>query len=113
VLARARVGGGRLIDGWSILDCPGRREGSTSKAIYATRGPITEQVRQFGEWTAIELQTVMQRLFYEPRLTVIHHDFQAGNLLFAGLGLGATRRDRQADAGARSRWILPFCSAAG
>ena len=26
----------------------------------------------------------MQRLFYEPPLTVIHHDFQADNLLFGG-----------------------------
>ncbi|HJY45215.1 MAG TPA: phosphotransferase [Propionibacteriaceae bacterium] len=44
--------------------------------------PITDQVRQFGEWAAVELRTVMQRLFYEPPLTVIHHDFQADNLLF-------------------------------
>ena len=66
--------------------------------------PITDEVRQFGEWAAVELRTVMQRLFYEPPLTVIHHDFQADNLLFGrGLGLGAARRDRLADAGARSR----------
>jgi aminoglycoside phosphotransferase (APT) family kinase protein len=44
--------------------------------------PITEQIQQFGEWAAIELRPVMQRLFYEPPLTVIHHDFQADNLLF-------------------------------
>ena len=44
--------------------------------------PITDEVRQFGEWAAVELRTVMQRLFYEPPLTVIHHDFQADNLLF-------------------------------
>jgi hypothetical protein len=44
--------------------------------------PITDRVRQFGEWAAVELRTVMQRLFYEPPLTVIHHDFQADNLLF-------------------------------
>jgi Ser/Thr protein kinase RdoA (MazF antagonist) len=44
--------------------------------------PITEQMQQFGEWAAIELRPVMQRLFYEPPLTVIHHDFQADNLLF-------------------------------
>jgi hypothetical protein len=44
--------------------------------------PFTDQVRQFGEWAAVELRTVMQRLFYEPPLTVIHHDFQADNLLF-------------------------------
>ena len=44
--------------------------------------PITDQVRQFGEWAAGELRTVMQRLFYEPPLTVIHHDFQADNILF-------------------------------
>lgn len=46
--------------------------------------PITDQVRQFGEWAAAELRNVMQRLFYEPPLTVIHHDFQADNLLFGG-----------------------------
>ena len=44
--------------------------------------PITEQMQQFGEWAAIELRPVMQRLFYEPPLTVIHHDFPADNLLF-------------------------------
>jgi hypothetical protein len=44
--------------------------------------PITDRVRQFGVWAAVELRTVMQRLFYEPPLTVIHHDFQADNLLF-------------------------------
>jgi Phosphotransferase enzyme family len=44
--------------------------------------PITDQVRQFGEWAAVELRAVMQRLFYEPPLTVIHNDFQADNLLF-------------------------------
>ena len=44
--------------------------------------PITDQVRQFGEWAAVELRPVMRRLFYEPPLSVIHHDFQADNLLF-------------------------------
>jgi thiamine kinase-like enzyme len=45
--------------------------------------PITDQVRQFGKWAAAELRIVMERLFYEPPLTVIHNDFQADNLLFA------------------------------
>jgi thiamine kinase-like enzyme len=44
--------------------------------------PITDQVRQFGEWAAVELRPVTRRVFHEPPLTVIHHDFQADNLLF-------------------------------
>jgi hypothetical protein len=75
--------------------------------------PITDQVRHFGEWAAVELRTVMQRLFYEPPLTVIHHDFQADNLLFrqasesvplVAIGWQMLVRGRGP--------VLPICSAA-
>ena len=77
--------------------------------------PITDQVRQFGEWAAVELRTVMQRLFYEPPLTVIHHDFQADNLLFgrASDSVPLVVIDWQMLVRKVAvQWILPTCSAA-
>ena len=44
--------------------------------------PITDHMRQFAEHAAAELGPLLQRMFYEPPLTVIHNDFQADNLLF-------------------------------
>ena len=44
--------------------------------------PITDHMREFAECTATELRPILQRMYYEPPLTVIHNDFQADNLLF-------------------------------
>jgi aminoglycoside phosphotransferase (APT) family kinase protein len=43
--------------------------------------PITDQVRGFPEWAAQSLAAVLQRSFYSPPMTLIHHDLQADNLL--------------------------------
>ena len=60
------------------------------------------------------MRTVMQRLFYEPPLTVIHHDFQADNLLFreASDSVPLVVIDWQMLVQVAVRWILPICSAA-
>ncbi len=49
--------------------------------------PITDRIRRFGDLAAREIFAVMEPLFYEQPLTVIHNDFQADNLLL-GSGSG-------------------------
>lgn len=44
--------------------------------------PITDDVRQFADVAASRLRPVLEQMFYEPPLTVIHNDYQADNLLF-------------------------------
>jgi hypothetical protein len=61
--------------------------------------PITDHMRQFAELAAAELRSVLQRMFYEPPLTVIHNDYQADNLLFG--------RDADSPAVVVIDWQLP------
>jgi hypothetical protein len=47
---------------------------------------VTDEILQTGEWLRMHMGRLCEYLYQEPPYTLIHNDYQADNLFFAGAG---------------------------